>query len=385
MPSKVYYIDLRTKYDQSLPDKLSRLVVAAGMDRIVKKRDLVAVKLHFGELGNTAFIRPLFLRRIVDVIQASGGEAFLTDANTLYAGSRGNAVAHMATAVSNGFAYSVVQAPLIIADGLRGKSQAAVSIKQRHNQVAYIGREIVEADSLVAVAHFKGHELCGFGGTLKNLGMGCASRRGKMAQHANLGPKIKRKKCVGCGACAAHCSQGAIQLNAVPNGPNSETNSEVNSEMKATIDLKLCIGCGACILACPTEAVQVRWKQTIPLFMEKMVEYTLGVLKTKKDKALFVNFITDVTPACDCHSYNDAPIVGDIGIVAATDPVAIDQASVDLVNAAAALPGTELTAQMEPGGDKFKGLYPEIDWSYQLEYAQSLGLGQRQYTLERLA
>ena len=235
MPSKVYYIDLRAKYDQSLPDKLSRLVVAAGMDRIVKKRDLVAVKLHFGELGNTAFIRPLFLRRIVDVIRASGGEAFLTDANTLYAGSRGNAVAHMATAVSNGFAYSVVQAPLIIADGLRGKSQAAVSIKQRHNQVAYIGREIVEADSLVAVAHFKGHELCGFGGTLKNLGMGCASRRGKMAQHANLGPKIKRKKCVGCGACAAHCSQGAIQLNAVPNGPNSETNSEVNSEMKATI------------------------------------------------------------------------------------------------------------------------------------------------------
>jgi uncharacterized Fe-S center protein len=155
-------------------------------------------------------------------------------------------------------------------------------------------------------------------------------------------------------------------------------------EDKAQIDPDACIGCGECILICPNEAIEVQWNQSIPVFLENMVEYTLGVLKGKQSKALFINFITDVSPACDCYPANDAPIVKNIGVVASTDPVAIDQASVDLVNAEPALAGSRLTTNMAPGEDKFKGIYPNVDWEIQLDYAEQLGLGTRTYALEKL-
>ncbi len=369
MQSTVYFIDLRAKYTESFTDKLEKLVLRTGLEDVVKTRDLVAVKLHFGESGNTAFIRPVFIRRIVKAIRKTGAVPFLTDANTLYAGTRGDAVSHLKTAVENGFAYSVVGAPLVIADGLRGKSETRVTINQSRFKHVYIGSEIVNADALISVAHFKCHELSGFGGTFKNLGMGCASRRGKMAQHSTLSPKVKRKKCIGCGECVTHCVHKAISL--IP----------VNKAKKAQIDPDKCVGCGECILVCPQGAVNVQWQRDVPVFMENMMEYTLGVLKGKKGKALFLNFITDISPACDCYPYNDAPIVRDIGVVASTDPVAIDQAAADLVNAEPALPGSCLTDHTESGTDKFKAVFPEIDWSYQLAYAERLKLGRRNYEL----
>ena len=192
----------------------------------------------------------------------------------------------------------------------------AVPINQKNFKKVYIGTEIVNADALISVAHFKGHELSGFGGTLKNIGMGCASRRGKMEQHSDVTPKIIQKRCIGCGECTLHCSQRALSL----------------IEKKASIDKNKCIGCGECILVCANEAIQIQWNQSIPIFLESMVEYAYGVLKGKTGKTLFINFINNVSPACDCYPYNDAPIVRDIGIVASSDPVAIDQASVDLVN-----------------------------------------------------
>ena len=368
MDSKVYFIDLRATSKENLIKKLGRLLDTAGLSSCIKKRDLVAVKLHFGETGNTAFIRPVFLRKIVENIKGVGGTPFLTDANTLYSGTRSDSPHHLSTAIQNGFAYSVVQAPVIIADGLRGKSETAVRIDQKNFNRAYIGSEIFEADALISVAHFKGHELSGFGGTIKNVGMGCASRKGKLAQHSTVSPKIVRKKCVGCGECVDHCSQNAISL----------------VDEKAIINPEKCIGCGECILICPSEAVQVQWNQQIPVFLEKMVEYTLGVLKGKKGKALFVNFITDVSPACDCYDYNDAPIVKDIGILASKDPVAIDQASVDLVNLEPGLSETRLKDKTDSGTDKFKQIYPNIDWKIQLDYAQSIGLGSREYELEKI-
>lgn len=368
MKSKVYLIDLRANPKESFIAKLGRLAEVAGIGAIVKKRDLVAVKLHFGELGNTAYIRPVFLRQIVESIKAAGASPFLTDANTLYAGTRGDAASHLNTAIQNGFAYPVVAAPLIIADGLRGKSETAVSINRKRFKQVYIASEIVQADALVSVAHFKGHELSGFGGTLKNLGMGCASRKGKLAQHSTLSPKIVRKKCIGCGDCVVHCSQEALAV----------------VEQKAKIDPKKCIGCGECILICASKAIQIRWNQSIPVFMENMVEYTQGVLQNKADKALFLNFITDVSPACDCMDHNDAPIVRNIGVVASKDPVAIDQASVDLVNQQPALAESCLKTNTAPGEDKFRGVYPEVDWSHQLDYAQKLGLGRRDYALVKL-
>ena len=368
MSSPVYFINLRATMKENLLDKLERLLTTAGIGTAVSKRDLVAVKLHFGELGNAAFIRPIYLRKVVETIKAVGGSPFLTDANTLYSGTRSDSPQHLTTAIQNGFAYPVVEAPLIIADGLRGKSETAVAIAQKHFKEAFIGNDIVEADALVSVAHFKGHELSGFGGTIKNLGMGCASRRGKLAQHSSLSPKVKRKKCIGCGDCEDHCSQQAIAM----------------IEEKAVIDPEKCIGCGECILICAQAAIQIQWNQSVPIFMENMVEYTLAVLKGKENKSLFVNFITNVSPACDCYPTNDAPLVRDIGILASKDPVAIDQASVDFVNKEPALADSCLKTHTGPGEDKFMGVYPKVDWRRQLEYAEQIGLGSREYTIETL-
>lgn len=365
MKSKVYFINLRASFRENFVAKIDRLLKTAGLAETVLKRDLVAVKLHFGELGNTAFIRPVFLRRIVQSVKEAGGVPFLTDSNTVYAGTRSDSPHHLETAIKNGFAFSVVDAPIIIADGLRGRSETPVIINQKHFEKVYIGSDIVQADSLVAVAHFKGHELTGFGGTIKNLGMGCASRRGKLAQHSTLAPKIVSKKCIGCGDCAGHCSQNAISF--------------VNK--KAVIDQDKCIGCGDCIIICPNSAVQIQWNQSIPVFLENLVEYTMGVLKGKEGKTLFINFITDVSPACDCMPLNDAPIVRNIGVVASTDPVAIDQASVDLVNKEEAIKDSCIKTNTNPGEDKFRGIYPNVDWTIQLYYAESLGLGTREYEL----
>ena len=368
MKSNVYFIDLRATAKENLVAKLARLLETAGLSETIKQRDLVAVKLHFGEQGNTAFIRPVFIRKIVESIKNIGAVPFLTDANTLYAGTRSDSPHHLLTAIENGFAYAVVDAPIIIADGLRGKSETAVTINQKNFKKVYIGSDIMEADALISVAHFKGHELSGFGGTIKNVGMGCASRRGKLAQHSTVAPQVIEEKCVGCGDCTDHCSQNALSL----------------KKEKAVLNAKKCIGCGECIIICPNGAIQIQWDQAIPVFLENMVEYTLGVLKNKAGKTLFVNFITDISPACDCYGHNDAPIVRNIGIVASTDPVAIDQASVDLVNREPALPESCLTTNMEKGEDKFKGIYPNVDWTIQLDYAQSLGLGSRSYKLNKI-
>jgi len=218
------------------------------------------------------------------------------------------------------------------------------------------------------VAHVKGHELSGFGGTIKNVGMGCASRRGKLAQHSTVHPTVKKKRCVGCGECVERCSQGALSLEAE----------------KAVMDDERCIGCGECILVCPNGAIQIAWNQSVPVFMENMVEYTQGVLAGKEGKAFFVNFVNAVSPGCDCLPFNDTPIVRDIGVLAGTDPVAIDQAAVDLINREPALPGAAMKANTGAGEDKFRGVYPEVDWTYQLAYAEELGLGSRQYKLVQI-
>jgi uncharacterized Fe-S center protein len=367
--SSVFFMDLTATSRENLPQKLSRLVKKAGIKKILSKEDLTAVKIHFGEQGNTSFIRPVYIRQIIQTIRETKATPFLTDANTLYVGSRSDALSHIKTAVENGFSYSSMDgAPVIIADGLLGTSETRVQVDLKHCSNVYIGSEIITAGGLVSVAHFKGHELAGFGGTLKNLGMGCASRKGKLDQHSNVSPRIKRKTCIGCGQCAEHCPGQAITL----------------KEKKAYINKTLCIGCGECIVRCPTKSININWNQTVPVFLEKMMEYTLGVLKNKQNKALFINFITDIAPKCDCLPYSESPIVSDIGVVVSTDPVAIDQASADLVNNQRALPGSVLTCNLDPGQDKFKGLYPSVDWKHQLDYAEKIGLGTREYTLKRI-
>jgi uncharacterized Fe-S center protein len=366
--SKVYFADMRASHKENLFDKISKLLVLAGLDRAVATDDLTAVKIHFGEKGNSAFIRPIFARRVVDEIRKLGARPFLTDSSTLYPGERKEAVSALICAIENGFGYACAGAPLIISDGLRGVTETVVEVEGELLKKVYIGTEIVEADSLVAVTHFKCHELTGFGGAIKNLGMGCASRKGKLVQHSTVAPKVAEKYCTGCGICLKACAHDAIAI----------------IEGKARIDPSLCAGCSRCITVCPAKAVHIQWNEAADLVMKKMAEYAKGAISGKEGKTVFINFITQVSPACDCYGHADAPIVNDIGICASTDPVAVDQACADLVNGARGNEGSALQSGHEPGGDKFRGCWPEIPWEVQLEHGEKIGLGSRAYELVRI-
>jgi len=368
MASIIHFADLRAGLKENLHDKLERLLDTAGLAGVVGHGDLTAIKLHFGERGGHAYLRPTFVRRVVDRVRALGGKPFLTDSSTLYPGERKEAVSALSCAIENGFAYAVVNAPLLMCDGLRGHSARRVAIPGEILQNVDIGLEILEADTLVVLSHFKCHELTGFGGALKNLGMGCSSRTGKLEQHSNVAPVVAAKHCTACAACLKACAHEAIDF----------------ASGKAFIIAERCVGCGRCITVCEPQAIRVQWNEQTPLVMKKMAEYACGAVSGKAGKLLFVNFITQVSPACDCYGYSDAPIVPDLGILAGTDPVALDQACADLVIQARGLPDTAMVHGHEPGGDKFRGVHPEIDWEITLEHAEKLGLGSREYRLVRL-
>lgn len=368
MASKVFFADMRAGHKENLFEKIGRLMHKAGIKERIAPGDLVAVKVHFGERGNHTFVRPIFVRRVVDEIKSCGAGPFLTDSSTLYPGERKEAVSALACAIENGFAFAVVGAPLIMSDGLRGHTAVDVAITGELLSKVSIGTEIVEADALVAVSHFKCHELTGFGGALKNLGMGCASREGKLIQHSNVAPKVAEKFCTACALCLKACVHDAIAI----------------IEGNAKIDPQRCAGCGRCITICQQKAISIQWNEATPLVMKKMSEFAFGALKGKEHKSIFINFITQVSPACDCYGHADAPIVNDIGICASTDPVALDQACADLVNNAVGNPNTALQSGFEPGGDKFRGVHPGIDWEIQLEHGEKLGMGTRKYELVKL-
>jgi len=366
--SKVYFADMRASQKENMFAKIERIMFCCSIDERISRDDLVAVKVHFGEKGNHSFIRPVFVRRVVEVIKACGGRPFLTDSSTLYPGERKEAISALTCAIENGFAYAVVGAPLIMSDGLRGHTSVEVDINGEKLNKVSVGAEIVEADALVVLSHFKCHELTGFGGALKNTGMGCASREGKMEQHSTIAPRIAVRYCDACGQCLKACAHGAIMV----------------GEENSSIDVRKCVGCGRCITICPRNAINIQWNEAGPSVMRKMCEYAAGVLKGKEKKTVFMNFITQVSPDCDCYGHSDAPIVPDIGICAATDPVAIDQACVDLVNSAEGNRESALQSGVNPGGDKFRGAHPGAEWEVQLEHGEKMGLGNRRYQLVRL-
>ncbi len=361
MPAAVFFTNMRAQKGASLLEKVELLCRRAKLADIISEKDLVAIKIHFGERNNTAYIRPTFARRVVNMVEEKGGKPFLTDANTLYVGSRANAVDHLNTAIENGFAYAVVGAPLIIADGLNGKDYIKVPIAGKHFSEVNIGSAAVNADVLIALTHFKGHEAAGFGGALKNIGMGLGSRSGKQQMHSDILPQVKTEKCIACRKCTMWCPAQAITV-----------------EKHAVIDREKCIGCGECTVTCNQRAIGINWKTEPNVLQEKIAEYSLGVLKNKQGKSFFINFVMNVTPDCDCASWSDAPIVADIGILASKDPVAIDQASLDLVNKSRGLAGTRLD-QLNVR-DKFAAIHG-IDGTAQLAHAEVIGLGSREYEL----
>jgi uncharacterized Fe-S center protein len=349
--SVVYFSDMKTKKNSSPLNKVRKLFAKCKPEALFGKDELIAIKTHFGELGNTAFTPPIFLRPVVETLKNLKTKPYLTDTNTLYIGMRTNSVDHLHNVNMNGFGYSTLGVPAIIADGLRGENTLDVPINGELLKSVKLASDIINADGLVCVAHFKGHELSGFGGAIKSLSMGCASRQGKLEMHSATRPVVKEEKCTSCGRCLTACAHNAIIMTP-----------------KARITEK-CTGCARCIAVCPEKIIEVNWDETTENTQLKMAEYAMGAHCSFKGKSIYLNMIINISPACDCYGGNDAPICGDIGFMSSTDPVAIDQASYDMV------------VKQFSGKDPFKELYSYLNPEIQLAHAEKIGMGSRKYEL----
>ena len=364
MVSKVYFTDFRSRSDDDNKiNKIRKLFEAAEFENLIEPDELVAVKLHFGEEGNDSYISPVLVRQVVDKIYSSRGKPFLTDTNTLYYGSRHNSQDHLKTAILHGFDYAVSGAPLIIADGLKGENWQNIEIKQKHFKDVKIAGDIQSADAMFVMSHFKGHEMAGFGGAIKNLAMGCAAAPGKIEQHECVKPVILNG-CTSCGTCIESCPENSMLL----------------GENGAEIYYDRCIACNNCIFACPESLIQLNWNR-MNEFIERMTEYALGAVQNKQGKVGYMNFLMNITPDCDCLPWSDSPIVPDIGILVSEDPVAIDAASYDLVNKQTGFENSMLHKHHKKGQDKFKGVWDKVDGHIQLKYGAEIGLGNIDYEL----
>ena len=343
MPSEVLF----TTDKDSISKLFDRLNIA-----FLNESTFTAVKIHFGETGNTAYLKPETVKPIIDRIRATKTKAFLTDANTLYKGTRGDAVSHIRTACEHGYGLKEIGLPVLIADGLNGKEYIKEPVNLKRLKEVNIASAAYHADNMIVLTHFKGHELTGFGGALKNVGMGLGSRSGKQMMHADVRPSVDEAKCTACGTCVKWCPVDAIKM----------------ANDKAKVDLKKCIGCGECIASCNFGALAISWAGSADSVQEKIVEYFYGIWKDKKGRMAYFNFLVTISPNCDCYAWNDAPVTADIGYLASYDAVAIDQASIDMVNKAA-------------GKDVFKQIYPDVNWETQLSYAEKLGIGSRDYKI----
>ena len=370
--AKVYFTDMRTKVGESLLIKMDRLIQKAGIKDLDFNKKYVAIKIHFGEPGNLSFLRPNFAKTLADRIKKLGGMPFLTDCNTLYVGRRSNALDHLGAAAENGFTALSTGCPNIIADGLRGTDDVDVKIKGGvYCKTAHIGRAIMDADIVVSLNHFKGHEQTGFGGALKNIGMGSGSRAGKRAMHNDGKPIVTSDTCIGCKICARFCAHDAIKF------------SESKVSGKATIDQDKCTGCGRCIGACSKNAICNNWDSSNAALCHKIAEYAKAVLDGRPN--FHISVVNQVSPYCDCHDENDTAVVPDIGIFASFDPVAIDQACIDAVNAAPAITGSVISDRQKKSStannDHFTVIHPTTDWREQLSHAEKIRLGTRKYEL----
>lgn len=371
--AKVFYSDLRALPGTNLLLKLQKLIRRAGIGEIDMNNKLVAIKIHFGEPGNLSFLRPNYAKAVADVIKELGGKPFLTDCNTLYVGRRKNALDHIDAAYENGFSPFSTGCNVIIADGLKGTDDVEVPVAGGELvQNAKIGRAIMDADVFISLSHFKGHEATGFGGCLKNIGMGCGSRGGKMEQHNSGKPSVDQDTCVGCRTCAKNCAHGAISF---------------NEQRKASIDHNKCVGCGRCLGACNFDAIYNENASANDDLNKKIAEYSKAVVDGRP--AFHISLVMDVSPYCDCHAENDAPIIPDVGMFASFDPVALDQACADACNKMPVMPGSLLDDEMHEEHfcehhDHFTNTSPETNWKSCLAHAEKIGLGNREYELVRV-
>ena len=368
--SKVYFTDFRTSNGIGLPEKLKKLCRKAGLLNMDLENKFVAIKIHFGELGNIAYLRPNYAKAVADLVKEGGGKPFLTDCNTLYPGSRKNALDHLDCAQENGFNETTTGCHIIIGDGLRGTDDIIVPIEGgEYCKEAYIGRAVMDADVFISLNHFKGHEATGFGGALKNIGMGCGSRAGKMHQHNQGKPVVNASLCKNCKRCSKECGSDAISYDTGV----------------AIINQDTCKGCGRCIGACSFDAIYNPNDNANEILGCKIAEYTKAVVDGRPN--FHVSLIVDVSPNCDCHAENDAPILPNIGMFASFDPVALDQACADACLRATPMPNSQLSDNLEKPDwhhhhDHFLDSNPNVRWKETLEHAEKLGIGSREYELE---
>ena len=363
--SKVYFTDMRCKVGTSLLDKLDKLIRAAGIETIDFEHKFVAIKMHFGEPGNLSFLRPNFARVVADRVKALGGRPFLTDCNTLYVGRRKHALEHLDAANENGFSPISTGCQIIIADGLKGTDDVEVPLEGcTEFKKALIGRAIMDADIFISLTHFKGHEMTGFGGTIKNIGMGCGSRAGKMAMHSLGKPTVNPEKCRGCRTCSRFCAQSAISY---------------GEDHKAFINHDICVGCGRCIATCNFDAISNAVDADSGILNRRMAEYTKAVVQGRPN--FHISIVNQVSPCCDCHGENDAAVVPDIGMFASFDPVALDKACIDAVNAAPVIASSVLGQCDHADHDHFTSIHPTTDWRSQIQHAEAIGLGSSEYEL----
>lgn len=364
--SKVYFTDMRCAVGTSLLTKLEKLIRQAGIDQINMDQKYVAIKLHFGEPGNLSFLRPNFSKTVADVVKSLGGKPFLTDCNTLYVGRRKDALEHITAAYENGYTPLSTGCQILIGDGLKGTDDVDVPLSGcTYLTSARIGRAVMDADIFISLTHFKGHEMTGFGGAIKNIGMGCGSRAGKMAMHCNGKPQVHTETCRGCKTCLDYCAQDAIHI---------------GSDHKASIDHEKCVGCGRCIGTCNFNAIRNAYDTDGNLLNCRMAEYTKAVIDGRPH--FHISIVNQVSPYCDCHGENDAAVVPDIGMFASFDPVALDKACIDAVNAAPAI-GTSIVSQRECkcGTDHFTNIHPTTDWRSQIAHSVKIGIGSDEYDL----
>lgn len=367
--SKVYFTDMRALPGTSLQEKLQKLCRKAGMGEIDFSGKYVAIKIHFGEPGNLSYLRPNFAKTVADLCKSSGGKPFLTDCNTLYVGRRKNALDHLDAAYENGFSPFSTGCQIIIADGLKGTDELDIPVAGgQYIQKAHIGRAVMDADVFVSLNHFKGHEGTGFGGAIKNIGMGCGSRAGKMDMHCGGKPDIHKELCRSCGACAKNCAHGAISF---------------DDGRKASIDHNKCVGCGRCIGACNFDAIANGNDSANDELNCKIAEYAKAVVDGRPQ--FHINIVNQVSPYCDCHGENDTAIIPDVGMFASFDPVALDMACADACNRMPVLPGSLLDDNLKQHGDlhhdHFTNTTPVTNWRSCMEHAQKIGLGNCSYEL----
>lgn len=362
--SKVYFTDFHLGPEDSFVDKFEKLVRKAEIGKIDFEKKFAAIKIHFGEYGNIAYLRPLYARTVASMIREMGGYPFVSDCNTLYAGRRKNALEHLDTAAANGYTAQTVGCNVIIGDGLKGDDDVEVPIDGELIKSARIGRAFVDADVIVTITHFKCHEMAGIGGSIKNMAMGCASRRGKMAQHSEGKPTVNKDLCRGCGQCAKFCASDAITI----------------KDKKCNVDHSKCVGCGLCIPACHFDAINVDYDSSLEDLCKKMAEYAYAAIKGKPN--FHIAIISDVVPYCDCRSSTELPIVPNIGMLASFDPVALDQACADLVNKQTVIPGSH--ADHDGPGDTITKANPVVKWRVTIDHAVKMGMGTTEYELIEL-